>query len=112
MLEDFFEDFRMMDKTSVPDGLGGVSPAYRDGAAFKAGISTNSSNEAQIAGKTGVKAIFTIVTRKTVTLNQSDRVKREKDGRVYRITSSAQDMATPVKALNQYQQVTAEVIEA
>ncbi len=109
MLSDFFEDFTLQDWHSEPDGFGGVIWTLTDGAPFRAGISTNSSNEAQIAQQNGMKAIYTIVHPVTLKLEQDDRVKRAKDGRIYRITTNSSDMTTPGVAQAQYAQVTAEV---
>lgn len=109
-LEDFFEDFRFMDYKSVEDGLGGFVHQHVPGAKFRAGISTNDSNEAQIAGRTGSKALFTITTRLNVELEQNDVVLRMADNRKYRITANALDMTTPSVAYEQYRDVTAEVI--
>ena len=111
MLSDFFEDFIMQDRISVPDDFDGLRYEYVDGAPFRAGISTNNSNEAQIAQQNGMKAIYTIVHPATITLLQNDRVKRAKDGRTYRITSNSADMTTPGAAQVQFAQVTAEVAQ-
>lgn len=109
MLTDYFETFVMQDWKSAPDGFGGLTWELTDGAEFQAGINTNSSNEAQIAMQNGMKTIYTIVHPITLTLEKDDRVKRKKDGRIYRITSA--DMTTPGVAQVQYSQVTAEVVE-
>lgn len=111
-LEDFFEDFIMQNWTSAPDGFGGIKWALEDGAHFRAGISTNQSTEAQIAYKSGLKTLYTIVHLPTLTLELNDRVKRVKDGRIYRITSNSADMTTPAVAQAQFAQVTAEVMDA
>ena len=111
MLSDYFEPFVMQDWKSAPDGFGGLTWELSDGAEFMAGITTNSSNEAQIAMQNGMKTIYTIVHPITLTLEKDDRVKRKKDGRLYRITSNSADMTTPGVAQVQYSQVTAEVVE-
>lgn len=108
--EDFLESFQMMDYLSQPDGLGGFTMEHVPGAAFQASIYVNSSSEAQIAGRTGSKALFTIMTRKNVELEQNDVVLRLKDGRRYRITGNAIDKSTPDNAGLQLRSVTAEVI--
>lgn len=111
MLSDFFIDFNLQSRTPVSDGFGGVEWTYADAVPFKAGISTNSSNEAQIAYKNGLKTIYTIVCRKNLTLQQGDIVKRVMDNKLFRITSNSSDMETPSVAKESYWQVTAEVIE-
>lgn len=112
MLSDFFEDFILQNWSSKPDGFGGIVWETTDGVVFRAGISTNQSTEAQIAYKSGLKTIYTIVHPATLALEQGDRVRRMKDGQLYRITSNSADMSTPAVAQEQYRQVTAEVIEA
>lgn len=109
-LEDFFEDFNIQSKVYVDTGFGTFEPQYTTGANFRAGISTNSSAEAQVAERNGMKTIYTIVHLPSVTLHKDDRVQRIKDGHVYRITSDSTAMTTPAIADMQYAQVTAEVI--
>lgn len=108
--EDFLEAFQMMDYVSQPDGLGGFIMQHVPGATFQASIYVNNSNEAQIAGRTGNKAIFTIMTLKNVELELNDVVLRKRDGRRYRITGNAIDKSTPDTAGLQLRSVTAEVI--
>lgn len=109
-LNDFFTDFCMLDRKSVPDGMGGVIYEYTDGVAFRAGISTENSTQARIAYQTGARVIYTIVTDTHMQLEVNDRVKRLSDGQRFRITSNASDMTTPEIAQMQYSQVTAEAV--
>ena len=108
--EDFLESFQMMDYVSHPDGMGGFIMNHVPGAHFRASIYVNSSNEAEIAGRTGNKAIFTVMTLKNVELEQNDVILRQRDGRKYRITGNAIDKSTPDSAGLQLRSVTAEVI--
>lgn len=110
-IEEFFEDFQFMDYRSQPDGLGGFVHEHVPGAHFRAGIYANRSNEAQIAGRTGTKTIYTITTLTNIELEHNDVVLRKKDNRRYRITGNAIDNTTPAKAVVQYREVNAEVIE-
>lgn len=110
-LEDFFEDFQFMDHLSVSDGTGGFKHEHVPDAPFRAGIDANRSNEAQIAGRTGNKTIFTVITRLNVELEQNDVILRKLDGRRYRITGNALDTTTPKVAREKYRVVNAEVIE-
>ena len=109
-LEDFFEDFIIQSVQYITTGFGTFEPTYTDGAPFRAGISTNSTSEAQIAERSGMRTIYTIVHLPAIALHKDDRVRRVKDGRMYRITSDSADMSTPPGASVQYSQVTAEVI--
>lgn len=108
--EDFMETFQFMDYVSKPDGMGGFTLEHVPGAVFRASIYVNSSSEAEIAGRTGNKALFTIMTRKNVELEQNDVIFRQRDSRKYRITGNAIDKSTPDHAGLQLRSVTAEVI--
>lgn len=110
-LEDWFEDFFFMDYLSTPDGLGGFTHELVKGAPFRAGINAVKGVEALIAGRVGLKTIFTVTTHKNVELEQNDIILRVKDNRKYRITGNAADNTTPEKAQVQQRYVTAEVIE-
>ena len=79
MLSDFFEDFIMQNWTSEPDGFGGITWTLSDGAPFRAGIATQNSAEAQLAYQAGTKTVYRIAHRKTLVLEQDDRVKRVKE---------------------------------
>ena len=109
-LHDFFEPCVLLEKRTTPDGYGGVVTAYIDGATVRMGITTNSSTEALIADKSGVKAVYTIAFDTHITLSVNDRVKRVKDGKVFRITSDATDMQTPAVSSVQFRQCSAEVV--
>ena len=61
--------------------------------------------------KNGMKTIYTIVVPPNILLQQNDRVRRVRDGKIYRITSNSSDMMTPDVASEQYAQVMAEVIQ-
>ena len=109
-LEDFFEPFVKVERQSWPDGLGGVTGIWQDGAPFDAGISTENTTEARLAYQSGTKTVYTIVTAKTIKLTHNEHVRRLRDGRIYRITSDCRDMETPDVAEVPFWQVSAEVI--
>lgn len=109
---DFFEEFAFMDYVSVSDGAGGMKFEHREGMHFQAGIIANSSTEAEIAYRSGVKTIFTIVTEWGVELEYKDVIKRLRDNRLYMITGNAIDNTAPDFADEvRTREVTAEVFE-
>lgn len=110
MIEDYFVDVCYVDRVTRPDGMGGVIEQWTDGAPFRAGISMQSSTEAIIAERNGMKTIYVIVTLPIIELKHDDRVKDVKTGQIYRVTSDGKDMTTPAVADVQYRQATAEVI--
>lgn len=110
-LEDFLEDFYTTDYEAISDGMGGLMRKYIDKDKFRAGCSTDSSTEAEIAYRTGTKTIFHITLLEGMTLSQGDVVRRVKDNRKYRITSNSGDRQTPDVAQVRQSYVTAEVIQ-
>lgn len=108
LVQNFMEKCTMLDRTRVPDGLGGSSVSYRDGAAFYAAIVKERSVEAEIAEREGVKAIYKVTTSKGVGLEYHEVFRRERDKAVFRITSDSADTNPPEIATFSFEQVTAE----
>lgn len=98
LVDSAMETTRIMDKTTVPDGRGGVKTVWAEGATIMAAYSFNSSIEARIAAQQGVNNRYTILTRKSVVLQFPDVVKRVSDGKYFRITSDGKDNRTPKSA--------------
>lgn len=101
----------MIDRTTQPDGEGGIITSWVDGAPFNAAIVFDNSLEAKIAEKQGVTSLYTVTVPKNVTLNYHDVFKRISDGKVFRVTSDGDDKITPERASFQFAQVTAEEYE-
>lgn len=108
LLESGMEPFAMMDKTTVPDGYGGFTSIWTQGAEFKAAATFNSSMEARVAGVQGVTSLYTIVTTKAINLQYHDVVKRLSDQKIFRVTSDGDDQKTPGSAALNMRVVTAE----
>ena len=98
----------MMDKTSVPDGIGGFTHSWVEGAAFQAAIVKDNTMEARIAEKEGVTEVYTVTVSKTLPLEFHDVFKRVTDGAIFRVTSNVTDSKTPSVASFQFGQVSAE----
>ena len=88
----------IMDKTTAPDGYGGVKTSYKEGAEIMAAFSFDSSTQARIAAQQGVNNRFTLFTKKAITLKSPDVIKRASDGKYFRITSDGSDNRTPAAA--------------
>lgn len=95
LLDDAMEACTIMDKTTVPDGYGGVTTSYVDGASIQAAIVFDTSLQARTAAVQGVKDLYTITTRKNVVLQYHDVIRREKDGKILRVTTDGKDKETP-----------------
>lgn len=108
LLSESFEKFNMIDKRTVPDGYGGYRIVYELGAAIDAAVTFDTSIEARVGEKQGVTSLYTITTSRSLTLEYHDLIKRERDGKVFRITSDGDDKFTPASAQLDMRQVTAE----
>lgn len=108
MIEEMMTQCIMMDKVSVPDGLGGFDFVWQDGAGFKATINKVSSPEMLIAEKQGITETYTVVTNSNVNLQYHDVFRRVEDGQIFRVTSNIVDSKAPPHSSVQIAKVTAE----
>lgn len=108
LLSEAMENCVMLDKRTEADGYGGVISTYSDGAQFKAAIVFDSSMEARAAGVQGVTSLYTITTEKAINLQYHDVFRRERDSKIFRVTSDGDDKKTPASATLNMRQVTAE----
>lgn len=108
LIESMMVDCLIMDKRSIPDGEGGFSYQWVEGAPFKATIVKNNTLNAKVAEKQGVTEVYTVTTERGITLELMTVFKRIKDGAVFRVKSNAVDSETPNVATFQFEQVTAE----
>lgn len=85
----------VMDKTTVSDGEGGFYTEWRQGAAFPAAITMDTTLEAERAKKEGVTSVYKVTTYSNVQLEYNTYIKRLNDGAIFRITTNAQDVTSP-----------------
>ena len=98
----------MIDRVTVPDGYGGHSYQWKDGAPFMAAIVFDSSLQASAGGVEGVTSFYTVTTEKNVSLGYHDVFRRESDGKIFRVTTDGTDKKTPRSAALNMRQVNAE----
>lgn len=108
LLSEAMETCVLLTKVTTADGYGGYIATYTDGAEFEAAIAFNSSMQARIAEKSGVTSLYTVTTRKAMTLEYHDIFRRKSDGKVFRVTSDGDDLKTPASAALNMRNVTAE----
>lgn len=108
LVDNAMEKTYIMDKTTSPDGRGGVITAYKEGAEIKVAYSFDTSTEARIAEQAGTANRFTLTTRKSINLQYHDVIKRDRDGKIFRVTSDGDDNYTPGTASIDMRQVEAE----
>ncbi len=108
LLEKSFEDVVLLEKTNKPDGEGGFFVSWIDGIHIKAAITIDTSIQARTAEKQGVTSVYTVVTKKNSNLQYHDVFRRERDGKIFRVTSDGDDKAAPSSATLNMRVVTAE----
>ena len=108
LLSEQMETCHILDKRTVPDGYGGYTQEWTDGAEFQAAITFDTSIQARSAEKQGVSSLYTVTTTKALTLEYHDVFRRARDGKIFRVTSDGDDKYTPRSATLNMRQVTAE----
>ena len=111
LLDEAMESCVMLDKTTQGSEYGGIKPVWTEGATFYAAIAFDSSMPARIASVQGVTDLYTVTTRKNLTLNYHDVFRRVRDGKIFRVTSDGDDKATPASAALNMRVVSAEEFE-
>ena len=108
LIDVMMEECVMVDRRTVPDGIGGFNYEWVDGAQFRAAVIKNNSLEARVAEKQGVTELHTVTVDKGLVLQYHDVFRRLSDGLTFRVTSHIRDSETPSVATFQIGQVTAE----
>lgn len=108
LIDEMMEPCVLLDKRSVPDGLGGFSYEWTEGARFSAAIVKDNTLSARVAEKDGVTEVYTVTVHKGSTLQFHDVFRRLIDGVVFRVTSDVRDSETPARASFHIGQVSAE----
>ena len=108
LLSEAMENCVMLDKRTQSDGYGGYISVYVDGAEFKAAIVLDNSTQARVAAVQGVTNLYTITTGREINLQFHDVFRRERDGKIFRITSDGDDKRTPSSATLNMRQVSGE----
>jgi len=108
LLDDAMEKCTMLDRKTSADGYGGYNVEWADGAEFDAAITFDTSMEARAADKAGVTSMYTVTTARALTLEYHNVFRRERDGKIFRVTSDGDDKYTPQSATLDMRQCTAE----
>ena len=108
LLDTQMEKFCFIDKSRQPDGQGGFIYVWTESTEFQANARLDSSIQAKIAQVQGVTSLYTITTKKDITLEYHDIIKRLSDGKIFRVTSDGDDNKTPEASALNMRQVSAE----
>lgn len=108
LLDEAYEDYVLLNKTVIDDGYGGYTTQWTDGVTIKGAMVFNSSLEARVAESQGVTSVYTLTTKKNITLAYHDVLRRVRDGKIFRVTSDGDDKFTPQSASLNMRQVSCE----
>ena len=108
LLNERMETCTMLTCTETADGMGGYTRAWTDGVSFPAAIVFDNSIEARRASKEGVSSVYTVTTRRATLLVYHDVFRRERDQKIFRVTSDGDDLYTPASAGLDMRNVSAE----
>lgn len=108
LFQESMEPCMLVEKTRYPDGEGGFTTSWTDGAKFNAAIVCDHSMQARTAEKQGVTSLYTVTCGTNAKLEYHDVFRRLSDGKIFRVTSDGDDVQTPKRATFQFSQVTAE----
>lgn len=108
MLQDYMEDFILLEHIRQPDGLGGFIDTYEESMAFQGGLTSVMSRRTGLADQPFVQATPLLIHEWGVTLALDDIVRRVSDGVCYRVTGQSSDMRSPAIAGFAFAQVPVE----
>ena len=98
LLDEAFEAVVVLNKVTHSDGYGGIVTEWEDGANIQAAITYDNSSQMKVAQAMGSTSAYTITLRKGVELDYHDVLRRERDGKIFRITTNSDDLKTPPSA--------------
>ena len=95
LLDDFARPCVLLEKTRKPDGEGGYTVEWADGAVFTNYQALDTSMEARRAEKEGVTSLYSVLVDKAVPIEYNDYFRDETTGETYRVTSNPEEKMAP-----------------
>lgn len=108
LLDDFARPCVLLEKTRQPDGAGGWTTVWVDGAEFQNYQALDTSMEARRAEKEGVTSLYSALVDKAIPIEYNDYFRDEITGDTYRVTSEPSDKESPKSASFSLKYFTAE----
>ena len=108
LLEESYESFTLLNKIRSDDGYGGVITRWEDGVTIDGAMVLDSSSIAMIAQAIRERSVYTFTVKKHIELNLYDVLRRNSDGKIFRITNDSDEKKTPRSATLNMRQYSAE----
>ena len=104
-------DFVVLDKTTVPDPMGGILIKYQEGAPFRAALVPDRTTEMRIAQQNGARALYTLVVDRKIALERGTHIRRVQDQADFNLLSDTADMQAPVRSALRFSQASVERVK-
>ena len=98
LLEATSERCTFLNRTTTEDGYGGYRTTWTDGPVMNVYIALDNSTAAQTALAAGATGVYTIAMPKNINLRFHDVLRRESDGKIFRVVTDGDDKKTPKTA--------------
>lgn len=98
LLEATSEKCTFLNRTTTEDGYGGYRTRWTDGPVMNLYIALDNSTAAQTALAAGATGVYTIAMPKNINLRFHDVLRRESDGKIFRVVTDGDDKKTPKTA--------------
>lgn len=98
LLDDFARACVLLEKTRTPDGEGGYTTEWTEGAEFQNFQALDTSMEARRAEKEGVTSVYSALVDKAVPIEYNDYFKDLSTGLTYRVTSNPEEKQAPASS--------------
>ena len=108
LLDEFTQQFVMMEKSKRADGEGGFINTWTEGITFSMPQAHESTIEAQIAEKDGTASTYYFLPDKGLHFDYHDVFKRLSDGQIFRVTTESGEDVTPQMSSLNRTKITAE----
>lgn len=111
LYDSMMDKMRFKEKRRVPDDMGTWDYVWADGAEFMGHVKKDTSIDAMLAEKQGIKELYTITVNRDVPLEYNDILERISDGQLFRVKSNVTDSKSPAFSGIDMAQVKAEACQ-
>lgn len=98
LLDEYSDNYVVINKLTVDDGYGGYKTVWQDGATLKGALAQASQSEIVVADSKGERVTHTMLIDKNIKLDYHMVLRRTTDGKIFRVTSSGDEMYTPASS--------------
>ena len=107
MLTDYFEPFLLLERSALPDGMGGEEVSWVRVLEFTGALTHTPGNEIT-PGAPALRLTPVLLHDPDITLTLGDWVRRVRDGSLWQVKGHSGNMRTPAFAALQFAQVPVE----